>query len=68
MTATVATPADNDTERTMAVFELGMLAERTLTTRRTHLRKIARRAARIELLPEPQRTLAAARLAAQATR
>lgn len=66
--STVATPADNDTQHTTTVFELGMLAERTLATRRAHLRKIARRAARIELLPEPQRTLAAARLAAQATR
>ena len=61
----LANPTNNGAGRTMAVFELGMLAERTLAAQRTRLLALADRIAEITLIEDAtQRDYAYATLAA----
>lgn len=68
MATTVPNQADNATDRTMVMFNLGVQAGLTQAAERTRLARLARSAATITLLDGEQRTLAAARHAAQAAR
>lgn len=64
----LASPADNGTTRTMTAFRLGIASAEAIAELKTHLNALLPRIVEIAQLEGDGRTLAAARLAAQATR
>lgn len=68
MTTTVPNQAGNATERTMVAYQLGIECGLAQAAERGRLARLAHSAATITLLDGEQRTLAAARHAAQAAR